>query len=295
MNYPLPQSKHRAFTLIELLVVIAIIAILAAILFPVFAQAKESSKRTVCLSNLRQLTNCFLMYSNDSDDIWITTSKEWNTGQNAHLDVNDFQTRLQPYCKNFAIFFCPDRTAKEDDMLSALNPEKRLIGYGMNYGPYTNRSGYGLFHEANQWDAGYDNTVPMYFPGRNLSEVVAPADTVAMGDTNDNPQFTLTFYDQCCNDGSNNGPSFWRHNWLYNFSFVDGHASHMKMQSYDIAAFGDTQDFMPENGAYISRYCPDLSYSYNTAPANGDGFPEIGLTCQQVADYIVANRVVHKY
>ena len=62
MNHCFLRSKNRAFTLIELLVVIAIIAILAAILFPVFAQAKEASKRTVCLSNLRQLTNCFLMY-----------------------------------------------------------------------------------------------------------------------------------------------------------------------------------------------------------------------------------------
>ena len=62
------MKNNRAFTLIELLVVIAIIAILAAILFPVFAQAKESAKRTVCLSNTKQAILGFLMYSTDSDD-----------------------------------------------------------------------------------------------------------------------------------------------------------------------------------------------------------------------------------
>ena len=59
---------RRAFTLIELLVVIAIVAILAAILFPVFARAKEAAKRTACLSNLRQIATATLMYENDEDD-----------------------------------------------------------------------------------------------------------------------------------------------------------------------------------------------------------------------------------
>ncbi|RYG46377.1 prepilin-type N-terminal cleavage/methylation domain-containing protein, partial [bacterium] len=60
----------RGFTLIELLVVIAIIAVLAAILFPVFAQAKEAAKKTACLSNLKQMGTAFALYLNDSEGVY---------------------------------------------------------------------------------------------------------------------------------------------------------------------------------------------------------------------------------
>ena len=62
------KSMRRGFTLIELLVVIAIIAILAAILFPVFAQAKEAAKRTACVANSNQIGKAMMMYLGDNDD-----------------------------------------------------------------------------------------------------------------------------------------------------------------------------------------------------------------------------------
>lgn len=65
-----PNMRRRAFTLIELLVVIAIIAILAAILFPVFASAKMAAKQTACISNMKQIAMASLLYLGDSDDIW---------------------------------------------------------------------------------------------------------------------------------------------------------------------------------------------------------------------------------
>ncbi len=82
---------RRAFTLIELLVVIALIAILAAILFPVFAQAKAAAKKTQCLSNLKQLDLAFLMYEDDADDAFP------NTGDIGLWGGQRFRWPLMPY------------------------------------------------------------------------------------------------------------------------------------------------------------------------------------------------------
>ncbi len=97
----------RAFTLIELLVVIAIIAILAAILFPVFAQARESAKRTVCLSNGRQIGMTTLMYASDNEDTMpiFSAYDELNApGTPAHRGV---EVLVLPYAKNKDLFASP--------------------------------------------------------------------------------------------------------------------------------------------------------------------------------------------
>jgi len=86
---------RRGFTLIELLVVIAIIAILAAILFPVFARAREKARAITCLSNMKQQGLAFEMYISDYDEIYPPTY-EW-------------KTRLDPYMKNHEMWKCPSR------------------------------------------------------------------------------------------------------------------------------------------------------------------------------------------
>src|SRR6266566_2343410 len=108
------MRRLRAFTLIELLVVIAIIAILAAILFPVFAQARAAGRKTVCLSNLRHIGLAVHMYCQDYDGFYPSQQHDGvfvnlpgaapvytNTGQN-------YMDELYPYMKNTGIWSCPE-------------------------------------------------------------------------------------------------------------------------------------------------------------------------------------------
>ena len=93
--------RRRGFTLIELLVVIAIIAILAAILFPVFARARAKARQTSCQSNLKQIALAHMMYVQDYDERFLY-------GWNALYSCSDtWSGFLQPYVKNEGIFNCP--------------------------------------------------------------------------------------------------------------------------------------------------------------------------------------------
>ena len=96
---------RRGFTLIELLVVIAIIAILAAILFPVFAKAREKARQSSCLSNVKQIGLAVLSYCQDYDELLPRTAIAVN-GSNY-----GWQTLVHPYVKNDQIFTCPSKSS----------------------------------------------------------------------------------------------------------------------------------------------------------------------------------------
>ncbi len=95
---------RRGFTLIELLVVIAIIAILAAILFPVFAKAREKARQASCMSNLKQLTLGFLQYVQDYDEKMLSYARGY---YNCGAIWTFWPHQLQPYIKNWQVYQCP--------------------------------------------------------------------------------------------------------------------------------------------------------------------------------------------
>ena len=128
------MQSRKAFTLIELLVVIAIIAILAAILFPVFAQAKAQAKKIASVSNIKQHVLSELMYTNDSDDV-LTPATAWgdpSTGYPVCFSAVDcaagWDYLVLPYSKSGALFGDPQgpNQSVNDDVY--LSPE-----YGFNY------------------------------------------------------------------------------------------------------------------------------------------------------------------
>lgn len=117
------NNRTRAFTLIELLVVIAIIAILAAILFPVFAQAKVAAKKSASVSNLKQIGVAHFLYMSDYDDMFVTSwAKGW---------VGDWSFFVQPYMKNTKILQEPLRTISPASLATVCGP-----GAGDPYGGY---------------------------------------------------------------------------------------------------------------------------------------------------------------
>lgn len=116
----LTRLKARGFTLIELLVVIAIIAILAAILFPVFARAREAARASSCRSNLKQIATGMLMYTQDYDE---TLGHNWV--DDPTLTNQSWAYYLQPYIKNTGVLRCPS------------SPQRTILS---NYGFYNELS-----------------------------------------------------------------------------------------------------------------------------------------------------------
>src|SRR5579871_4456948 len=149
------MTRHRkatsGFTLIELLVVIAIIAILAAILFPVFSQAKEAAKKTACLSNNKQMGLGLYMYLTDFDDLLPManypnptngftgpyTAFAWGDGPGVSQLV--WPDLIMPYAKNFGVFACPtDFVPIKDSHGNAFDPKIPRFSYALNYYFYKN-------------------------------------------------------------------------------------------------------------------------------------------------------------
>jgi len=139
------RERNRGFTLIELLVVIAIIAILAAILFPVFAQARETARKAACQSNLKQIGNGWMMYAQDYDErAPLNTYNSFTFNDQDPNTPNLFMAqimfiRIQPYVKNLDILRCPsDGYPLRDTDTTGLHPNNASLGTTamMSYGSH---------------------------------------------------------------------------------------------------------------------------------------------------------------
>lgn len=133
--------RRRAFTLIELLVVIAIIAILAAILFPVFAQAREKARQATCQSHLKQYSAATLMYIQDYDETFPMNSYL----QQPQSCVSTFYLTITPYVKNAQLSQCPSEPQAMDIVAmftgfaaGACPGTPRYTSYGVNLGLFAN-------------------------------------------------------------------------------------------------------------------------------------------------------------
>ena len=136
--------QRRGFTLIELLVVIAIIAILAAILFPVFAKAREKARQTSCLSNLKQIALANLQYMTDYDQRTIRWQRYSyappQQDYTATVDYRSMPALLMPYCKNSQMFICPSASTTNIALSYHLNV-CAIANAGMD-NPIDNHTGY---------------------------------------------------------------------------------------------------------------------------------------------------------
>ena len=120
--------KRRGFTLIELLVVIAIIAILAAILFPVFQTVRERARATACLSNQKQIGLASMMYSEDNNESLL---QYYYSGFAPNLGY--WPNRLFPYLTSRQVLVCPSRTRLPDAVTETVKEQTGETGYGLAY------------------------------------------------------------------------------------------------------------------------------------------------------------------
>ncbi len=221
----------KGFTLIELLVVIAIIAILAAILFPVFAQAREKARQTQCLSNIKQVGLAVLMYSNDWEECfpaaiydrttypavcdvdawWGMYANPFGSGYNDYLNNASFRGVLMPYVKNGSLFVCPSDAQSQKSTIT--NTVKRYCDYLLRASIY--KAG----HHGN-----YDNGYGEFGNG----QISAPVSTGVVSSPADYVMLFEVFPWHNLNTYTDNGRSdLWAPSDKIMCAFCDGHAAAM--------------------------------------------------------------------
>lgn len=217
--------SRRGFTLIELLVVIAIIAILAAILFPVFAQAREAARKTSCLNNVKQIATGYSMYVQDYDETFpphVTerTAPSGTPDTAAGRAPFTYRMKLDPYVKNQQIFKCPSAPAWPVPQVGAW--------YNTDYGNNHNEANLPTatqqaWFQANP-DFGFNETT-------TLASIAKPAEFILVGDAgrSDGTASRGGMYPQpWAFDVASQARFLARHQGGGNIAYADGHAKWTK-------------------------------------------------------------------
>jgi prepilin-type N-terminal cleavage/methylation domain-containing protein/prepilin-type processing-associated H-X9-DG protein len=213
-------TRRHGFTLIELLVVIAIIAILAAILFPVFAQARAKARQAACLSNAKQIGLACRMYTQDWDDVNVP-ERILQTPGNTY---RSFRANLQPYVKNKQVFVCPE--ASNLNSFATFNWEPLGFddgnGHGGTPGGRNLTSGYGM--NRVHWNPGDKWPSECILIEDSISGTVLGTDGwYSVYYQSDSPGFIRGVSPKNYYGGKNDAGAF-RHNGGATYIFVDGHA-----------------------------------------------------------------------
>ncbi|AIE84336.1 prepilin-type N-terminal cleavage/methylation domain-containing protein [Fimbriimonas ginsengisoli] len=233
------RNQSDGFTLIELLVVIAIIAILAAILFPVFAQAKAAAKKTSCLSNVKQINTAYFMYISDADERYPATVTERTAPSSVPDTAEDrapysYRVKLNPYIKSQAIFKCPEGKDWPVPQPGAW--------YTTDYGNNHNESKLGPPFNAKQYKWYQANPDFGFNDDTSQSDLSDPARFIILGDASRAsgipsrggmyPQQWWAAYggidDSTLPDNQQQARFNPRHNSGGNLAYSDGHAKYRK-------------------------------------------------------------------
>lgn len=255
------MRDRSGFTLIELLVVIAIIAILAAILFPVFAQAREKARAISCTSNMKQLALGILMYVQDNDETFPTGSEENDSAPNTLYGFvigATWPVKVSPYIKSTAVFRCPDDPSQQPpDPFGPLGPRISYAANGYMFptnGNWQNHGVIGVAGPAFPWVAGSTGVSEAAVSQSSNTILLSEKDHVWPGATgsvtgdvfqwgppslflgvpwydgegpNDIPNGTLPTTSNPYDPAGPNGGVMAVHNGRANFAFCDGHVKSM--------------------------------------------------------------------